>query len=76
MESPDEKPCPRMRWPSCVAVSLLLPVLYVLSVGPAVSRGYISEGVAMSIYAPLVMIAEDHKWAEDWIEWFAQLWSP
>jgi|SRR6185436_9637310 len=64
----------------CVlAVLFLLPVLYVLSCGPAVAlmtRGYLSEEAFDVTYAPLrVAVQASPKWIGQPLEWYADLWA-
>jgi hypothetical protein len=66
----------------CVAVLLLVPILYVLSSGPAVwltYRGYIpdgTEGPAARLYAPLLAIADTSEFGNDLLRRYWVLWLP
>jgi len=58
------------------AAILLLPVAYVLSVGPAVwlfDHGYLGEWASV-IYAPLVHLYENCKPVAAALDWYIQLW--
>jgi hypothetical protein len=67
-----------------VAIGLLivLPVLYVLSVGPATwlfTRGYVSckEGTPLwTFYTPLRWAARNSKVANDFLSWYENLFPP
>ena len=66
--------------PVAVALTLLvffLPVLYVLSIGPAawlVNHNYLNENFAEAIYFPVLAAAERSEWLEEilqtWMELF------
>jgi len=57
---------------------LIVPVLYVLSIGPAawlMVNGYINDGTLHALYDPLILI--DGKLRPplgEWIEWYLGFW--
>ncbi len=63
---------------ACVAaVVILLPLLYLASLGPAVKmrdHGVISQDALVLAYAPLVWAADKYKPIENLIEWYCALW--
>ena len=59
-----------------VAALLAAPMLYLLSVGPAVwlvNQQYFHESTFESLYAPLVWLHENTL-AEKPLEWYVELW--
>lgn len=60
---------------------MLLPVLYVLSIGPAVwlhDRGLMSNGldeIAEVVYAPLDWAADASPLIEDPLDFYIELWE-
>lgn len=59
-----------------ILIALLLPILYCLSIGPAVlliSAGYISEGTAQVFYTPLIWLHEHTSFAPI-LEWYVEFW--
>jgi hypothetical protein len=61
-----------------MAALVLLPLLYVLSCGPAVAlmtRGYLSEEAFNVVYFPLRLAAQSSSWIGRPLEWYAQLWA-
>ena len=61
-----------------LAVLFLLPVLYVLSCGPAiglVTRGYMSREPFDHIYYPLSLAARSSDKIGRALEWYAELWA-
>ncbi len=65
----------------CVALLLLAPILYVLSIGPAAwlgARGYIrtdGDAPASRVYLPLAMIANKSELCGDVLVGYMQLWA-
>ena len=63
-----------------LVIVLLLPVLYVLSIGPAtvviVATGENDEliAVARTVYYPVIWL-HDHTPLADPIEWYVELWE-
>jgi len=56
----------------------LLPVLYVLSLGPAImlsEHGYLNSEVWDWVYAPLVLIYESCPPTQKPLEWYASLFE-
>lgn len=64
--------------PVCiVGVFLLLPILYVLSTGPAVmlrDRGFITQDTLRTVYAPIFWLSE-YEIVRDGIEWYCEFWA-
>jgi len=63
---------------SVCALLLFLPLLYVLSCGPAVAlvtRGYLSRGSFDVAYYPLSLAARNFTWIGQILESYAQLWA-
>src|SRR5436190_17219483 len=61
-----------------MAVLFLLPVLYVLSCGPAVAlmtRGYMSQEAFQTTYTPLRIAAQSSSWIGRTLERYAELWA-
>jgi hypothetical protein len=62
-------------------VMLVLPVMYILSIGPVAAlarNGYLSEGalaVLSVVYAPLEYVAESSDWTQQWAEWYISFWQ-
>jgi hypothetical protein len=60
-------------------IVLLLPVIYVLSFGPA-SRlnwyGWLSNETWHAVYSPLFSAMDRYQWAYDALEWYMDLWVP
>jgi len=69
----------RSMWP-IVAVLMLLPVLYVASIGPVVwmdNRGHIPEwsrGPLEALYAPLEWVLSKSQTLDHWFERYVDLW--
>lgn len=62
----------------CGVALVMLPVLYLLSVGPALWlhwRGYLPAGF-LAIYAPLQWAAEFRGLASDFLTWYKNLFRP
>jgi hypothetical protein len=63
---------------TCLAIVLLVPPLYVLSIGPAVwlmVNGYITEGTVNAIYTPLLLKdGETIPPLGEWVEWYLRFW--
>ena len=58
-------------------VLILLPVLYILSAGPAFwlwGRGSLSDDAVEMIYAPLYFASDHSEWANDAFSWYVGLW--
>jgi hypothetical protein len=61
----------------CLVVVLFLPILYVLSIGPAAwlhDRGYLSNEVGI-VYTPLGLLAEHCEPARQTLVWYVRLWG-
>jgi hypothetical protein len=61
-----------------LAVVLLLPVLYVLSIGPAarlVFRGYMQPETVKAIYAPVQWLADQNHAVNFTLTWYVNLWK-
>jgi hypothetical protein len=59
-------------------VLLLLPMLYVLSIGPAVwllDRGAISKKLLYTAYAPVDWLVHQNETFGDAMEWYCGLWA-
>jgi hypothetical protein len=58
-------------------VALLLPMFYVLGVGPTawlVIHGYISNDSAMAFYWPLQSLADSSPWVDSILQGYVSLW--
>jgi hypothetical protein len=65
----------------CLAVALLLlPLLYVLSLGPAVRLFHDSNspfiGLIAGFYSPLKWLAQNCQPIGDALNWYISLWQP
>jgi hypothetical protein len=64
---------------ACVILGLIfLPVLYVLSIGPAVwlsEHGYLSDELGRWIYAPLSAAANHYPAIGRWLVWYMSLFG-
>ena len=61
-----------------VCVVVLLPFLYVLSIGPAYwlfANGYVSGEAFMDIYAPLGFLQQKSEWLRVIIKWYVSLFA-
>ena len=59
-------------------VLLVLPTLYVLSIGPAFwlsQRGYLSDEAGAWFYWPLSAIANSSEFAQNWLIWYIRLFE-
>jgi hypothetical protein len=84
----DDRPTKRERASGAALVAVLfvvlflLPVLYVLSIGPAawlVNTGRLNfdEGsVTVRFYTPLLLAAECCPPVDDSLQWYVSLWEP
>jgi hypothetical protein len=62
-----------------VGLVVLLPVVYVLALGPVVRLVHcevISESVAETAYTPLIFVAENFEPFEHGLELYMELWEP
>lgn len=62
-----------------VAVLFLLPVLYVVSIGPAVwlrDHSFIIQETIDSSYAPLIAAMDHWHPLRTAIQWYCRLWGP
>ena len=60
-----------------VVATVLLPVLYVLSSGPAhwlMDHGYLSDANFCTIYGPLLLAAKKSVSVQSVIVWYIDLW--
>jgi hypothetical protein len=58
-----------------VLVTILLPVVYLLSIGPAVwliQHEYLARETARAIYYPLVFAAEHNSWFNAALQWYSE----
>ena len=65
--------------PLAASLLLVLPVLYVLSDGPAWwlwSRGYLPEELLLTLYAPLNWLADRSDAISLALDWYESLWIP
>jgi hypothetical protein len=77
MEDPEEKPRTRMRWPCYVVLSMLVPVVYALRIGPVAwlaTRGYIAASTMNTFYAPLAWVFAAIPDSQRWFSWYIELW--
>jgi hypothetical protein len=61
-----------------VVLLLVLPALYVLSIGPAVwlvNHGYVDENIAETFYFPLLAAAERFDWVQNLLEPWMELFD-
>jgi hypothetical protein len=61
-----------------IVTLLLLPVLYVLSIGPAawlIEHGYLSDEAARWFYSPLVALAERSEFLSVWLMRYVELFE-
>jgi hypothetical protein len=76
----DDKPKGNgMAWGIVGAALLLVPLLYVLSIGPAAwlsSRGYLSDGATETIYYPVILASEQFGWCQEVVNWYVDFWVP
>jgi hypothetical protein len=69
----------RLQWPALILVVLSLPLLYVLSIGPAnglLLTHRISRATTNRVYAPLIWIADSSNTAEGALDWYCDLFTP
>lgn len=80
----EKRPALRGAGPAAVVaviLLLLMPLLYVLSIGPVVwlaSRHIIEvneDSYVASFYAPLIYVADSSTAFEDGLTWYAELWE-
>jgi hypothetical protein len=81
MDEKLRKPPPAMKGTvvAPVAVLVLAPLLYVLSIGPAYAlllRGHITEQSIEVAYFPIVAVANRSASAREWLIWYWGLWVP
>jgi len=73
-EDPYPKKKRRLPWPEII---LCLPVLYVLSVGPAsalAARGKLSSAALDSFYKPLHALVDRFPRTKGLLSWYVELW--
>jgi hypothetical protein len=67
------------RWLTLLSVVVALPLLYVISIGPAIwfsDRGIIQKSVVASIYAPVYWVYERGPVSiQSGMDWYVELWS-
>ena len=66
----------RSAWPAVVAGGVLVPVLYVLSVGPTawfVGQNQISMGTYRALYAPVEWCEDESPAIESAIKWYREV---
>lgn len=72
----------RRGWGVWIAGLVLLPLLYVLSIGPAawlLDHGYMSEPVEEALtvfYTPLVLVYDSNQTFEVALDAYLSLWQP
>ena len=60
----------------------MLVVVYVLGVGPVTWLVGISDpsdqtiGLLYTLYAPLFWLHDNIAWAENFLDWYSELWEP
>jgi hypothetical protein len=62
-------------WPWLI---VLLPVVYVLSIGPVAKMseaGLIAEATCRVIYAPLIILDRHVPGVEHFLDWYMQMWG-
>ena len=60
-------------------VAVALPVVYVLSAGPARwlnEKGYIGDHVINTLYLPTVWLMNSHPTMGQLVRWYLRLWGP
>lgn len=66
---------PKPLWPKIVVTLALVPVLYVLSFGPAcwlVDRGHLAAGPAAFFYSPVMTVSRDLPHVETCLNWYGR----
>ena len=61
-----------------VTLLFLVPLLYILSCGPAViliNRGYLSQDGFQVVYYPLDLAARSSRPIRESLEWYTRLWA-
>lgn len=64
---------------AAVGVLVLLPLLYILSAGPAIglmSRGYLSEPATMAVYSPIDFVCANCTPLSEGMCWYVDLFRP
>jgi hypothetical protein len=62
---------------SLIVAVVVLPILYVLSVGPAAwlhMNGYVGDGIQL-VYGPLRYVYENSAVAQQVLDWYLGLWG-
>ena len=62
-----------------VALLIALPMLYILSSGPAillVDTGLVPMAVVRVVYAPIGWLEHNSPACREFIQWYVGLWSP
>ena len=65
------------RLTALVLVLIALPVLYVLSIGPAYRaevRHGLPEETYNAIYSPILSLSERYDAIDDFVKWYVELW--
>jgi len=80
MPTPDrDESKPGRRWPFYVVLFVLfLPMLYVLSIGPAVwllANGHVSREPLRTLYAPLEWLGDAAPSSRRPLQWYVRLWA-
>jgi hypothetical protein len=63
-----------------VAIIVVVPILYVLSIGPVWAIDWWNHTQSSpawigAVYWPLVRLAEESDFAYQWLEWYLKLWG-
>ena len=68
-----------MVWGIVGVALLFIPLLYVLSIGPAAwlsSREYLSQEATETFYYPLSLACKRFGWCQDAVNWYVEFWIP
>jgi len=68
-----------MVWGIVGVALLFIPLLYVLSIGPAAwlsSREYLSQEATETFYYPLSLACKRFRWCQDAVNWYVEFWIP
>ena len=71
------RPKSRLAPAMIVAAVLLLPIAYVLSIGPAyrlAATGRLDQATFSTVYAPVKLAYDQSNWLHDAVNWYAHLW--
>jgi hypothetical protein len=80
MAGMDKRPQSRSNGTAAIAIGLLLlPILYMLSVGPAIwlcNRGAITRRQLFTAYAPIAWIEGRNETFDGALDFYVKLWVP